>query len=157
MIYKVNPEILLRKSCCIADIHGSDSYPQIHGRVSFFKACGGSVVTAEIFGLPGENNVFAMHIHNGSSCTGNETDPFFYAGSHLNFTNTEHPMHTGDLPALFNNNGYAWYAVYTNRFQPFQVKGYTVIIHAHPDDYHTQPSGNSGEKIACGIIRNCAF
>ncbi|MDE5569766.1 MAG: superoxide dismutase family protein [Ruminococcus sp.] len=153
MRYKINPGILLRKPCLTADICGSCLHSQINGRVSFFNACGGSVVTAEIFGLPTENNIFAMHIHNGSSCSGNETDPFANAGTHLDFTNTEHPFHTGDLPAIFSNNGYAWYAVYTNRFQPFQVKGYTVIVHAHSDDYHTQPSGNSGEKIACGVIK----
>lgn len=152
-MFRVNSRLILQCPCCTAVICGSAEYPEIHGTVSFFKACNGSLIVAEIFNLPSENGVFAMHIHNGKSCSGNENDPFSDAGSHLNFTDTEHPLHTGDLPALFNNCGYAWTAVYTNRFQPMQVKGYPVIIHASPDDFHSQPSGNSGNKIACGLIK----
>lgn len=40
----------------------------------------------------------------------------------------------------------------TDRFKVDDVIGRTVIIHDKPDDFTTQPSGNSGEKIACGII-----
>ena len=152
-MFKVNCKLLFQCPCCMAVISGSAEYPDIHGSVSFFKAHNGSMVVAEIFNLPSENGVFAMHIHNGKSCTGNADDPFANAGSHLNMNGSEHPFHTGDLPALFSNNGYAWSAVYTNRFQPCQVKGFPVIIHAMPDDFHSQPSGNSGIKIACGIIR----
>ena len=42
--------------------------------------------------------------------------------------------------------------VYTTRFFPEEVVGKTVVIHDMPDDFRTQPSGNSGEKIACGQI-----
>lgn len=152
-MFKVNPKILMQCPCYKALICGSAEYPDIHGTVSFFKDCNGSLVLAEIFNLPLQNGVFAMHIHNGKACAGNADDPFADAGSHLNFTDTEHPFHTGDLPALFSNNGYAWNAFYTNRFQPFQVKGFPVIIHAMSDDFHSQPSGNSGNKIACGLIK----
>lgn len=152
-MFRVNRKILMQCPCCIANICGSEEYPKIHGTVSFFKVCNGSLLVTEIFNLPSENGVFAMHIHNGKACTGNEKDPFADAGSHLNLTCDEHPFHSGDLPTLFNNNGYTWNAVYTNRFQPMQVKGYPVIIHCNPDDFKTQPSGNSGNKIACGIIK----
>lgn len=150
MINKINRKILLGSPCSIACVHGSDEYPDICGTVSFFKACTGSLVMAEIFNLPSADGVFAMHIHNGNRCTGFE---FADAGTHLNLSETEHPFHTGDLPALFSNNGYAWNTVFTNRFSPLQVKGFTVIVHEMPDDYHTQPSGNSGKKIACGVIK----
>ncbi|MDE5770957.1 MAG: superoxide dismutase family protein [Ruminococcus sp.] len=152
-MFRVNSRLLLQCPCRTAVISGSPKYPDIHGTVSFFKACNGSLVVAEIFNLPSENGVFAMHIHNGNTCNGNADDPFFYAGSHLNLKNEKHPFHTGDLPALFSNGGYAWTAVYTDHFQPSEVCGFPVVIHANPDDYHTQPSGNSGEKIACGIIK----
>lgn len=152
-MFRVNSRLLLRCPCLTAVISGSAEYPEIQGKVSFFNACKGSLVVTEIFNLPSTNGVFAMHIHNGTACTGNENDPFADSGSHLNLTGEEHPFHTGDLPALFSNDGYAWTAVYTDRFCPSQVKGHAVIIHAHPDDYHTQPSGNSGDKIACGIIK----
>lgn len=92
-----------------------------------------------------------MYIHNGESCIGNEIDYFANARNHLNPSNAEHPYRMGDLLSLINNDGYAWSLFYTNRFKPCQVKGYPVIIYKNPDDYH-QPSRNSGEKIACGII-----
>lgn len=152
-MFTVNSRLLMQCPCSKAVIRGSAEYPDIHGTVSFFKADNGSVVVTEILNLPIKNGVFAMHIHNGKSCTGNADDSFADAGSHLNTTNLEHPFHTGDLPALFSNNGYVWSAVYTDRFQPFQVKGFPVIIHAMPDDFHSQPSGSSGKKIACGIIK----
>ncbi len=154
MYDKIRAELLLRKSLCTAEIHGSAEYPELHGRVSFYKTCHGSLVAAEICGLPSQEGVYAMHIHNGTACTGNDNDPFADAGTHLDLTKAEHPYHTGDLPPIFSNNGYAWFAVYTNRFTPCQVIGKTVIIHSGSDDLHTQPSGNAGAKIACGIIKN---
>lgn len=143
----------MRKSCLSADIQGSAEYPQLHGKVSFYKTCGGTIVAAEICGLPSANGIYAMHIHNGTSCTGNVDDPFADAGTHLNFTDSAHPFHTGDLLPIFSSSGYAWSAFYTGRFTPEQIKGFTVILHSSPDDFHTQPSGNSGKKIACGVIR----
>jgi len=128
-------------------------FPDLYGTVSFISAYSGTLVVTEISGLPSADGVYAMHIHNGKECTGTQSDPFANAGSHLNPANTSHPFHMGDLPAIFSNGGYSWSAVYTNRFKPLQIKGYTVIIHENPDDYHTQPSGNSGSKIACGKIR----
>ncbi len=45
--------------------------------------------------------------------------------------------------------------VYTGRFFPEDVIGRTVIIHEKADDFHTQPSGDAGEMIACGEIKTC--
>lgn len=43
--------------------------------------------------------------------------------------------------------------VLTDRFRVRDIIGRTVVIHSGPDDFHTQPAGNAGEKIACGVIR----
>lgn len=83
---------------------------------------------------------------------GNQNDPFPLTGSHYNPDNCPHPYHAGDLPPLFGNRGIAWSAFLTNRFQVRDVLGKTVIIHASPDDFTSQPAGNSGKKIACGVI-----
>jgi Cu-Zn family superoxide dismutase len=99
-----------------------------------------------------KENIFAFHIHDGKSCTGNDTDPFANAKSHYNPHECSHPQHAGDLPPLFGNDGYAWSAILTNRFSIDEIIGNTIIIHSKPDDFTTQPSGNSGEKIACGVI-----
>ncbi len=59
----------------------------------------------------------------------------------------------GDLPPLIENNGYAYMSVLLNKFSINEIIGKTVIIHDMPDDFTTQPSGNSGTKIACGVIQ----
>ncbi|MDE6502396.1 MAG: superoxide dismutase family protein [Ruminococcus sp.] len=146
-------KIICRCPCCKAVVRGSEMFPALHGEVSFFNVHGGTLVVTEIFGLPTADGIYAMHIHNGKECTGSLSEPFSEAGSHLNPDNNSHPFHMGDLPVIFSNNGYSWSAIYTNRFRPSQVKDYTVIIHKNTDDYRSQPSGNSGERIACGEIR----
>lgn len=141
-----------------AEIKGSDKYPDIHGMVYFFEVYGGTIVMAEVYGLPDEEmqdigKFFAFHIHEGGACTGNAENPFADALKHFNPEHTEHPEHAGDLPPLLSTHGAAWCAVYTGRFYPDDVEGRTVIIHHDPDDFRTQPSGNSGEMIACGEIK----
>ena len=75
------------------------------------------------------------------------------AGTHFNPNNCKHPHHVGDLEPLFENKGYAYYSFITNRFTINEIIGRSVIIHDNPDDFTTQPSGNSGNKIACGMIK----
>jgi Cu-Zn family superoxide dismutase len=53
---------------------------------------------------------------------------------------------------LFGNQGFAFMTVLTNRFSVDEIAGRTVVIHRSPDDFTSQPSGNSGPKIACGQI-----
>ena len=142
---------------CMADIKGSEKYPDIHGAVWIYPYFQGSLVIAEIAGLPTEKDscngrIFGFHIHEGTACTGNAKDPFANAGGHFNPDQCQHPEHAGDLPPLFESQGYAFCMFYTNRFVPEQIEGKTIIIHDMPDDFHSQPSGNSGEKIACGTI-----
>lgn len=141
-----------------AQMTGSRDYPDIGGMVMFYPYRKGTIVVADISGLPeGEGRcggrIFGFHVHEGDSCTGNATDPFAGAGGHYNPYECLHPEHAGDMPNLFENRGKAWSAFFTERFTPDEVVGRTVIIHDMPDDYRSQPSGDSGTKIACGIIR----
>ncbi len=143
-------------SAARAEIRGSGTYPDIRGTVTFRQMLNGVLVTAKIFGLPYENEcgsgIFAFHIHNGTSCTGDAEGPFSDAGTHYNPGETSHPYHAGDLPPLFGNRGYAYMSVLTDRFTVKEIIGRVIIIHSEPDDFKTQPSGNSGDKIACGKI-----
>lgn len=88
----------------------------------------------------------------GTSCTGNQEDEFADAKTHFNPTQCPHPLHSGDLPPLLENNGYAYMSVLVNKFRLSDIIGKVIIIHDMPDDFTTQPSGNSGTKIACGKI-----
>ena len=85
---------------------------------------------------------------NGSTCTGNSNDEFADAKGHYNPENCPHPYHAEDLPPLLENNGYSYMSVFLNKFKVKDIIGKVIIIHDMPDDFTTQPSGNSGTKIA---------
>lgn len=152
------PSILRNRPQAMASIAGSENYPSISGTAQFYQSKDGLVLLAEISGLPKSENpcqsrIFGFHIHKGNDCGGNMDDPFAGAMSHYNPGGCEHPHHAGDLPPLFENSGLALCAFLTDRFSVSEVIGRTVIIHDHPGDFITQPSGNSGTKIACGVIQ----
>lgn len=135
----------------VANICGSAEYPDIHATVRFTQKTNGVLVALQAEGLP-PNKVLGFHIHNGVSCRGNIVDVFAEADGHYNPTGVEHPYHAGDLPPIFSNNGTAYMTVLTNRFTVREIAGKAIIIHDGRDDFTTQPSGDSGNKIACGII-----
>ncbi len=141
-----------------AIIKGGKEYPKIAGTVYFNESNDGVIITAKIDNLPQSTNkckgrFFGFHIHEGNSCTGNMTDEFSNSKGHYNPTNCPHPFHVGDLPPLIENNGYAYMTVLLNKFKIEDILGKAIVIHDMPDDFTTQSSGNSGKKIACGIIK----
>lgn len=139
----------------IANISGGPD-SSVSGMVSFFPHPSGVLVSAQIHGLPHDEEepcsgrVFGFHIHDGTSCTAPD---FQDAGGHLDPEDCPHPQHAGDLPPLFGCKGEACLSVLTDRFSIPEVIGRTVVIHSDPDDFTTQPSGNAGTRIACGVIR----
>ena len=98
------------------------------------------------------NRIYALHIHQGGSCTGNEIDKLANTMGHYNPDMCMHPYHAGDMPPLFESDGYAFMIYLTKRFSINEIIGRTIIIHSMTDDFRTQPSGDSGDKIACGVI-----
>ena len=139
-------------------ITGNPGNGEIDGIVRFYPIDNGVLVNAEIYGLPVSDlpcktDIFGFHIHEGNACTGTNSDPYANVGNHYNPSHCPHPAHMGDLPPLFGNSGSAWTMYFTDRFTIEDLIGRTVIIHSGPDDFTTQPSGNSGTKIACGAIQ----
>ena len=132
-----------------AIVYGGEKNPLLRGTVSFYQRRSGVLVKAEISGLPA-GSFFGFHIHEGSSCAGTG---FSDTLGHYDPKNMPHPMHSGDLPPLLSAGGRAYMTVLSDRFSIFDIIGRTVVIHAMPDDLHTQPAGASGEKIACGEIK----
>lgn len=137
----------------IAYINGGKNNPNLKGVVQFFPWDTGSIIKLEIVGLPNanKNNFLGFHIHEKDICDVNVD--FETAGGHYNPDMDMHPYHIGDLPMIYSNNGYSFMLYYTNRFMPEDVIGKSVIIHNMVDNMKTQPSGNSGARIACGVIR----
>ncbi len=109
---------------------------------------------------PGEHG---MHFHTVGSCKGTG---FADAGGHLNPDGKMHGMknpagsHLGDLPNVTADaNGMAVAVIplagsAKKLFaQMFDADGAAIVIHASADDYATDPSGNSGARIACGVFK----
>lgn len=150
-------EILVTLPKAAAIINGDNKHPNLHGMVLFFDTAQGVLVATQINDLPKTNNpcaqpVFGFHIHSGEDCSGNKDDPFANTGMHFNPNNCPHPFHAGDMPPLFGVSGSALSVFLTDRITLDEILGKTVIIHSKADDFTTQPSGNSGTKIACGKI-----
>lgn len=155
--------ILSRTPFAKAELIGGPLARNLNGTVSFYSAHNGTLVVAEVYNLPemvpGTANTppispFGFHIHEGNSCeVGNPAEPFGATMGHFNPTGMPHPNHAGDMPVLFSNNGYAFLAFFTDKFTPQQVLNRSVVIHQNPDDFRSQPAGNSGKKLACGLIK----
>lgn len=156
-INNVWEQFFSRHPVAFAHISGSPAYSSIKGIVGFYKSMYGVIVVAQISGLPSGDKcaspIFGFHIHSGASCSGNNNDPFADTKTHYDPLGCPHPYHAGDLPPLFGAKGYAYSAVLTDRFTAEEIIGKTVVIHSSPDDFTSQPSGDAGEKIACGVIQ----
>ena len=137
------------------------------GEVQLTETEGGVLVSMNLYKLPpGEH---AIHIHEKGACTPAAT--FADAGAHLNpgahphgYMN-DHGPHDGDLPNIFVDADGAVTAHVmntrvkldeedtSNRALLNDGDGAAIVIHASPDDYATQPTGNAGDRIACGEIK----
>lgn len=135
-----------------AQIRGGTEAPQLSGCVQFYQENGCVLIVAKISGLPkeSESGFFGFHIHQGDNCSGTD---FSGTGSHYNPSDRAHPKHAGDLPPLLEYQGNAYSSVRTDRFSVADIIGRTVVIHSDPGDFRSQPAGNAGKKIACGVIR----
>lgn len=134
----------------VANIRGGNETPNLSGQVKFYQKKRCVLIVANIMGLPpSRSGFFGFHIHEGDSCTGVD---FSATAGHYDPANVPHPRHAGDLPPLMLCNGSAYLAVATDRFRVSEVIGRTVVIHRMLDDFTSQPSGDAGMKIACGVI-----
>lgn len=137
----------------VAIISGSPDHSEIEGRVVFTQKGDTVRVNVNLINLP-QSRFLGFHIHSGSECSGDEQDPFKDAKMHFNPSRKSHPEHAGDLPALYSSNGCVNTAFETDRFTVSDIIGKTLIIHSDRDDFTSQPAGDAGDKIACGVIKS---
>ena len=134
---------------------------QVIGLATFSDVAGGVQVRAQVQNLP--PGAHGIHFHAVGRC---DPPDFMSAGGHFNPTNRQHGLrnpqgpHAGDLPNLtVDANGTGTYqatnAVITlgpGANSLFDTDGSALVVHADPDDETTDPTGNSGGRVACGVI-----
>lgn len=149
-------------SAAVAQLE-SKSGTSARGMLEFRGTDGGVSVTGEITGLT-QGSEHGFHVHQVGDCSAPDASS---AGPHWNPTNAKHgspsadaaARHLGDMPnILADEDGHATVtgalAGATLRDGGANdVVGKAVVVHARRDDYVTQPSGDSGDRIACGVIR----
>jgi Cu-Zn family superoxide dismutase len=129
----------------------------VSGTVTFSKAEGGIRVQAKLSGLkPGEHG---FHVHEFGDCSAPDGAS---AGGHFNPTAEAHAgphdakRHAGDMgnvTAAADGTANVDYVDPRLSFDgPNSVLGRGVIVHANPDDFKTQPTGNAGGRLGCGVV-----
>lgn len=145
----------------LANAQLKDKSGKAVGDVDLVQTQGGVLIKLQLKGIePGEH---AFHVHAVGKCEA----PFESAGPHFNPTNHKHGMmsgegHAGDMPNLhvpqsgelsvevLNS------AITLDKDKPnsvFDTDGSALVIHAKADDYKSDPAGNAGDRIACGVIQ----
>jgi len=132
----------------------------VRGNVSFVQRGNHVHVTANITGLR-PNGEFGFHIHEAGDCSSGDG---MSAKGHFNPYGKPHAhagtpeRHAGDLPSLKSDGGgnasvTANLDIITVSPGPASVVGRGLIVHAQPDDFTTQPTGNAGARSACAVIQ----
>jgi len=141
-----------------AELH--DRQGRSVGTAVLVQAPDGVLIRARFTGLP--PGTHAMHLHEVGKCE----PPFTSAGGHFNPDGDRHGFlnargyHLGDLPNIHvPQSGALEVEVFaedlelSGREALLDADGAALIIHADPDDYTTDPAGNAGDRIACGVVQ----
>ena len=141
-----------------ATMVGTAKYKKVKGTVEFKEVDGGIEVTANIEGLSKGNHGF--HIHEKGDCSAPDA---MSAGGHFNPTNMKHGApdaeehHEGDLGNITADKSGKGTVTVTLKGATLgegdtSIAGKGFINHAKADDMKTQPTGNAGDRVACGTI-----
>lgn len=128
------------------------------GTVALKQTAHGTLLHARLTGLPPGTR--AIHVHTVGAC---EPPDFQSAGGHYNPDQQQHGylseegFHAGDLPNIHvPESGILEVEFFSERLELnddlFTGDGTSLVIHSEADDYQTDPAGNAGGRIACGVI-----
>ena len=134
-----------------------------HGTVTLAQTPNGVLLTAELMGVPA--GVHGFHIHETGTC--DASDGFQSAGGHFAGVSDTHGFlieggpHSGDMPNVHvPEDGMLTIEVLNTRISLdeggdgylMDEDGSAILVHSGADDYESQPSGDAGDRIACGVV-----
>src|SRR3546814_4510119 len=128
------------------------------GTVELSQLQNGTLVVAKLTGLP--EGAHGFHVHETGTCE----PPFASAGGHFNPASAKHGFgaeggpHAGDMPNIHvPSSGELTIEVFNANLEAgdtlLDSDGAAIVIHEGPDDYASDPSGHSGDRHACGVIK----
>jgi Cu-Zn family superoxide dismutase len=145
--------LVLLLACSNKTIPIYDREGGLIGSASFSESSQGVVISVSARGVsPG---VHGVHIHEKGVCRGD----FSSAGAHYNPENREHGMrnpkghHAGDMPNIRADDNGVVKSFVAVPLKISELVGHSIVIHEGADDQLTDPAGNSGDRIACGVIQ----
>jgi Cu-Zn family superoxide dismutase len=159
-VVETNAEPMPTASARMRDAAGRDL-----GTLQMLFTSTGTRLLGTLAGLPPGSHGF--HVHEVGRCDATGSTPFESAGDHYNPAGRRHGTlnpagpHTGDLPnvtvgadgrATLPDSGLTVTMNDTEKAGIFDTNGSALLLHASADDYRTDPSGNSGPRIACGVV-----
>lgn len=132
---------------------------EVSGEVRFYPGGDSVIVLVEAEGL--ETGMHGFHIHETGDCSAPDAssagDHFAPQGNPHGSPTMEQPHHVGDMGNIrADGNGVVMVQLSFDALslqEPNSIIGKAVIIHAQADDLQTQPSGDSGDPVACGVIQ----
>ncbi|QDE70741.1 superoxide dismutase family protein [Myxococcus xanthus] len=135
-----------------------DSEGKDVGEITLEQTQQGVLIKGKLSNLPPGQHAF--HIHEVGKCEG---PAFTTAGGHFNPSKKAHGLlapkgkHQGDLPNLYvASDGTVQFDIFSQNGLTlkslFDKDGSAVVVHAKEDDYHTDPTGDAGGRIACGVV-----
>ncbi len=137
---------------------------EVVGKAELIEGSGGVLITVRASGLP-PNAELAFHIHERGECV---PPSFKSAKGHYNPEGKEHGLlnpkghHAGDMPNVFTDaNGKLRVDIFNSKVtlksgKPnslFKKGGTAIVLHEKGDDYRSNPAGNAGKRIICGVIK----
>ncbi|HXX31207.1 MAG TPA: superoxide dismutase family protein [Myxococcaceae bacterium] len=154
------PEALQAPATSSRSVVLRDQRGRTVGRVTLIDTAHGLVVRGTLKGVP--KGAHAFHFHEVGKCE----PPFKTAGAHFNPTQRAHGMmdpgghHAGDLPNLVvPRGGKLDFEIFAEALtladgpnSVLDADGTALVLHAKADDHRTQPSGDAGDRIACGVL-----
>ncbi len=153
MLSALTAQAIAAEQVAVANVELMNADGESIGTVAIFNEEGGAVVEYNLHSIPPGPHGF--HMHSIGLCE----PPFTSSGGHFNPDGKRHPQHAGAMSNLHVPESGAvqgkirldW-SFDDMSEHLFDEDGSAIVIHAGPDDYFSEPSGNAGPRFACGLI-----